>query len=147
MREEGLSIEQFSSLSPVPNFRKWLLTNLDNSIVQSVVRPDRYDSFIDLVENARADLVDSFQSEIVKLCTLYLTEAKRPDSSMECAVGNFHVRNGATLWRINFGANKFDYGMNESLSVMVNYRYYNDKMWRQALDYQTDRTIAISDLI
>ena len=67
------------------------------------MRPDRYDSFIDLVENARADLVDSFQNEIVKLCTLYLTESKRPDNSMECAVGNFHVRNGATLWRINFG--------------------------------------------
>ena len=113
------------------------------------------------MENARADLVDSFQSEIVKLCTLYLTESKRADNSMECAVGNFHVRNGATLWRINFGievwirpwnnlvlgANKFDYGMKESLSVMVNYRYYNDKMWQQALDYQTDRTIAISDLI
>ena len=31
------------------------------------------------------------------------TKEKRPDQSMECAVGNFHIRNGATLWRINFG--------------------------------------------
>jgi len=75
------------------------------------------------------------------------TKEKRPDQSMECAVGNFHIRNGATLWRINFGANKFDYGMRESLSIMVNYRYYFDKMWNQAYNYQTDRTVTCSDLI
>ena len=45
------------------------------------------------------------------------------------------------------GANKFDYGMRESLSIMVNYRYYFDKMWNQAYNYQTDRTVTCSDLI
>ena len=37
--------------------------------------------------------------------------------------------------------------MRESLSIMVNYRYYFDKMWNQAYNYQTDRTVTCSDLI
>jgi len=148
MRSEPAGmVEQFSSLSPVPSYRRWLLANLESDITRSTVSPERYDSFVDLVKNARPDLVESFEHELVELCTYYLTRVKRPDQSMECAVGNFHVRNGATLWRINFGANKFDYGMRESLSIMVNYRYYFDKMWHQAYDYQTDRTVATSELI
>ena len=101
--EPSSMIEQFSSLSPVPAFRRWLMSNMDSEIVRSIISPERYDSFVDLVKNARLDLVDSFEPELVELCTFYLTRVKRPDQSMECAVGNFHVRNGATLWRINFG--------------------------------------------
>lgn len=145
--EPDSTLEQFSSLSPVPNFRRWLQANLDSELIRSTVSPDRYDSFVDLVKSSRVDLVDSFKDELLILCTHYLTKEKRPDQSMECAVGNFHIRNGATLWRINFGANKFDYGMRESLSIMVNYRYYFDKMWNQAYNYQTDRTVTCSDLI
>ena len=87
----------------VPSYRRWLLANLESDITRSTVSPERYDSFVDLVKNARPDLVESFEHELVELCTYYLTRVKRPDQSMECAVGNFHVRNGATLWRINFG--------------------------------------------
>lgn len=101
---------------------------------------------------------------------------KRPDGSTACAVENFHVRNGAVLWRVNFGANMAPYGMDESLSMMVNYRdgkifikklinlsfffksnygsenpifsyYPNDDMWVNALAYQENKTVAISDSI
>ena len=40
-----------------------------------------------------------------------------------CPVGNFHVRNGAEVYRVNFLADKTTRGMSNSLGTMVNYRY------------------------
>ena len=43
------------------------------------------------------------------------------------------------------GANRFEYGLQESLSLMVNYRYYLDDIWTNAHNYQLDRTVPISE--
>lgn len=64
----------------------------------------------------------NFSDSLSNLLLEYLLNEKRPDGSTACAVENFHVRNGAVLWRVNFGANMAPYGMDESLSMMVNYR-------------------------
>lgn len=141
------NLKQFSSLSPVPNFRRWVELNLNSQIIQQKVPHEKMDSFRELVINYNSSLLDLFKAEIESLCKHYLTNVKKTDQSIECAVGNFHVRNGACLWRINFGANRFDYGIRESLSVMVNYRYYMDDMWNNAHNYQIDRTIPTSSLV
>lgn len=141
------NLKQFSSLSPVPNFRRWVEQNLESSIITSIVSRDKHDSFVELVKTGSPSLLDLFKPEVELLCCYYLTRVKKPDKSIECAVGNFHVRNGATLWRINVGANRYDYGFRESLSVMINYRYNLDDMWSNAHNYQIDRTIDVGPLV
>jgi hypothetical protein len=37
-------------------------------------------------------------------------------------VANFHLRNGATLWRLNWLADPSPRGMANSCGIMVNYR-------------------------
>ena len=134
-------------LFSVPNFRRWVEQNLESSIISSIVSHDKHDSFVELVKTRSPSLLDLFKPEVELLCCYYLTRVKKPDNSIECAVGNFHIRNGATLWRINVGANRYDYGYRESLSVMVNYRYNLDDMWSNAHNYQIDRTIDVGPLV
>ena len=87
----------------MPSFRRWLLNNLSNEFVRDTVPTDKWSLFEQLVKSPDAELIDSFEDELIKICTYYLTRAKKPDGTVECSVGNFHIRNGATLWRINFG--------------------------------------------
>merc|ERR1711990_839249 len=143
--ETTINLKHFSSLSPVPSFRRWLMSSLSNEFVRNTVSADKWTVFEQLVKSADPELIDLFETELIKICTYYLTRAKKPDGTVECSVGNFHIRNGATLWRINFGANRFEYGLQESLSLMVNYRYYLDDIWTNAHNYQLDRTVPISE--
>lgn len=142
-------LSQWSSLSPVPQFRAFLekLIAEDPERILKVIPRQDMNTFVELVHSKNAQLLPKFSETLPLLLSDYLLNGKKSDGSVLCAVQNFHVRNGAVLWRINFGANVSDYGMAESLSMMVNYRYYQDQMWANALKYQEDFTITTSELV
>lgn len=65
------------------------------------------------------------------LCTLisidpfihrYLIEEKRRGYAIN-PVANFHIRNGASLWRLNWLANTSPNGLRQSYGIMANYQY------------------------
>jgi len=59
-------------------------------------------------------------------------------------VANFHLRNGASLWRINWLANSTAKGLSESCGLMVNYRYYLDKTLTNSQQYNAEHIIDVS---
>jgi len=154
------NVTQFSSLSPVPGFRRWILKMMDsdqsalgnvkkifeiaNILSVETIGAENYSDFRELVASLDPQLLPKFSNSLPKLLFKYLFAEKGPDNSTVCPVCNFHVRNGAELWRLNFSANTAQYGMSESLSMMVNYRYYTDKMWQNSYDYQVQKIIPIS---
>jgi len=143
------NVTQFSSLSPVPGFRRWILKMMDSdqSALVETIGAENYSDFRELVASLDPQLLPKFSNSLPKLLFKYLFAEKGPDNSTVCPVCNFHVRNGAELWRLNFSANTAQYGMSESLSMMVNYRYYTDKMWQNSYDYQVQKIIPISDSV
>ena len=157
------NVTQFSSLSPVPGFRRWILKMMDsdqsalgnvkkkfeiaNILSVETIGAENYSDFRELVASLDPQLLPKFSNSLPKLLFKYLFAEKGPDNSTVCPVCNFHVRNGAELWRLNFSANTAQYGMSESLSMMVNYRYYTDKMWQNSYDYQVQKIIPISDSV
>lgn len=149
-QSETAKLTQWSSLSPVPFFRKWCENTIetDPKRISDLIDDTNLEKFKLLVKDQKPELAEDFRDSLPNLLLEYLLNEKRPDGSTACAVENFHVRNGAVLWRVNFGANMAPYGMDQSLSMMVNYRYYpNDDMWVNALAYQENKTVAISDSI
>jgi len=44
-------------------------------------------------------------------------------SSFCIVVANFHLRNGAVMWRLNWQADLSVRGLANSCGIMVNYRY------------------------
>ena len=73
----------------MPSFRRWLMSNLSNEFVRNAVPTDKWTLFEQLVKSADPELIDLFENELVKICTYYLTRAKKPDGTVECSVGNF----------------------------------------------------------
>ena len=57
------------------------------------------------------------------------------DHSFVLPVAHFHLRNGASLWRINWLADSSQLGMNRSYGIMVNYKYHLPDIATNANDY------------
>lgn len=60
---------------------------------------------------------------------------------------NFHLRNGAVLWRLNWMADMSSRGVSGSFGIMANYRYYPEQMDLNSKNYIERRTIQISDQV
>lgn len=63
------------------------------------------------------------------------------------SVANFHLRNGATLWRVNWLANTTARGMMESCALMVNYRYYLERTDFNSKQYLGEKTLDIDSQV
>ena len=62
-------------------------------------------------------------------------------------LANFHLRNGAIMWRLNWMADKSARGMNRSYGMMVNYKYDLAQIERNNKQYIIDGIIATSDSV
>lgn len=60
-------------------------------------------------------------------------------------VTNFHVRNGASLWRLNWLADTSPKGLKESFGIMANYQYDLSCMNEYNQDYMLQGIIHYSD--
>ncbi len=60
---------------------------------------------------------------------------------------NFHLRNGAVLWRLNWMGDTSPRGMTSSCGLMVNYRYYLESTLSNSQNYSENQTIAVTQQI
>jgi malonyl-CoA decarboxylase len=107
-------LSHFSTLSPVPGFRRWLAkraaaTNDPEAVLLSHLEADALQG-------------EAMRPLIMRFCATYLT---RRATAQEAAdpVARFHLGNGARLERINWLGNTAPRGIQESFGVMVNYLY------------------------
>ena len=152
LKAELPSLAHFSTLSPVPGFRRWLDRKLRDEGA-GLLRPDEAEALAaasqtapataDAGQDVTADAghliaaatagewwADPARAAILRgpltrLCAAYLT---RPNTGMGGIdpVARFHLGNGARLERINWLGNTSPRGIEESFGLMVNYLYDPD---------------------
>ena len=83
---------------------------------------------------------------LLRSCAFYLYNVKKNGFAFN-AVCNFHIKNGAQIYRINYGADLSDKGLRSSYGMMVNYGYYLNDLDTNCICYLTDKSIRISDLV
>ncbi|KRR16152.1 hypothetical protein CQ14_23815 [Bradyrhizobium lablabi] len=122
LQAEFPQLRRFSTLSPVPGFRRWLGQELT------------CDRDTNLLRDVAADgwWQDPAQSEklrpgLMRLCARYLTRPFVPGSRID-PVARFHLGNGARLERINWLGDTAPRAMAESCGIMVNYLYDHDSI-------------------
>ena len=62
-------------------------------------------------------------------------------------VPHFHLRNGASLWRINWLADSSQLGMNRSYGIMVNYKYHLPDIATNANNYIINGLLPLSSSV
>jgi malonyl-CoA decarboxylase len=124
LQAELPQLKRFSTLSPVPGFRRWLTQPLAEES-----NPD-----VALLPNLARDgwWRDPEQSEplrtaLMRLCATYLTRRPSPGNRID-PVARFHLGNGARLERINWLGNTEFRAIQESFGIMVNYLYDHDSI-------------------
>ena len=152
-------LKQFSTLSPIPGFNKWLRNNQGQALAQlsdeQTKQLNDYCDELGLEANISAllayswqdnqDLSDWLEAPIKQLISHYLTMEKRGQNALD-PVANFHLSNGAKAARLNWRANLSERGLNESAAVMINYIYELDKIESNCVNYVEKGQIA-NDLI
>jgi malonyl-CoA decarboxylase len=119
LRAELPQLTRFSTLSPVPGFRRWLEKRLAAGAEPEIAllaspAMERW-----WQDPSRAE---TLRRPLLRLCATYLTGAAGAMGSAD-PVARFHLSNGARLERVNWLGNVAPRGIEESYGIMVNYLY------------------------
>ena len=134
LASEQPTIKHYSTLSPIPGFRKWLQSTLvQENHKQSPSDPCLWTDLhtvandptqlIAILAQSTSEYTEKIRASLMKYCTRYLYNEKWKGRAIN-QVANFHLKNGAILWRICWLADESIRGLDSSLAMMVNY-YYN----------------------
>jgi malonyl-CoA decarboxylase len=120
LKNELPHLSRFSTLSPVPGFRRWLMKRFASTGDPAAALLAQIETGAGQLDTPVSD--HSLKPLLMHFCAVYLT---RHASTKEPAdpVARFHLGNGARLERINWLGNIAPRGLQESFGIMVNYLY------------------------
>ncbi|KAF9178345.1 hypothetical protein BGZ50_007813 [Haplosporangium sp. Z 11] len=127
LKSEFPQIKTFSTLSPIPGSRKWIVQcqNLRQKLLP-------------WEESIIGQLNQSMQSDDVEV-----QFSKRRHLALNPAA-NFHLRNGACAHRLNWLGDTSSKGMEESFGSMINYLHSLDHIEMNNQQYLQNGTISVS---
>ncbi|XP_037538627.1 malonyl-CoA decarboxylase, mitochondrial [Nematolebias whitei] len=170
LQSEFPHLTQFSSLSPIPGFSSWLQSLLSQyrkegrgsdllseqewrevqQVTDSSPGTPAADSLRKLVitsEWARSERLSTvLEPVLMRLCAWYLYGEKRRGYALN-PVANFHLQNGATIWRLNWRADTSPRGVANSCGIMVNYRYFLNKTSKNSSLYLQNKVVTASEQV
>jgi malonyl-CoA decarboxylase len=124
LQAEFAQLQRFSTLSPVPGFRRWLTQQLaeenkpDATLLPKLARDGWWND---------PEQSERLRAALLRLCATYLTRPALPGNRID-PVARFHLGNGARLERINWLGNTGPRAIDESFGIMVNYLYDHDSI-------------------
>ena len=158
LSREFPKIKIFSTLSPIPGFRRWLdnlpeaelaagFTPEDLAVLPALSKERGLRQVIEEMLAKRNWASDpaisaALQRPLTVLAARYLT-SKRKDGQPLDSVARFHLRNGARLERLNWLGDTSANGMAWSAGLMVNYRYLVDDVEANHEAYMKDGRIIV----
>src|ERR1700716_2581752 len=138
LKAEFPQLKRFSTLSPVPGFRRWLgqrLANGGDPDAALLPELERDGWWNDPAQG------EKLRAPLLRLCARYLT--RQPSIRID-PVARFHLGNGARLERINWLGNSAPRGIQESFGIMVNYLYDRDALNDNHEAFVRDGTVVRS---
>jgi malonyl-CoA decarboxylase len=148
LRHQADHVRTFATLSPLPGFRAWLVAQVEAGALTpaelEALGPGAR-TLVTLVDPSWLQdpaVGDRVRPGIMSAAARYLTTVQ--DGRAVDPVANFHLSNGASLERLDWRANPAPYGIEESLGVMVNYRYDRSKIASNARSYLADGSVSAS---
>jgi malonyl-CoA decarboxylase len=138
LRGEFPQLKRFSTLSPVPGFRRWLTQRLTKDRDDTLLSDVAHDGWWQNPADA-----ERLRPKLMRHCADYLTQRPLSGNRID-PVARFHLGNGARLERINWLGNTRPRGIEESYGIMVNYLYDHDSIEDNHERFVRDGIIARS---
>lgn len=162
-------LKTFSTLSPIPGFRTWLLHRLredadrllsetyDAALSRAAsngAEISAHEALLPLVESpelltepeAAENFGPTLERVLKHLCARYLLEERRGERALD-PVAHFHLSNGARIERLNWLGDPSSQGLSASLGMMVNYRYVLPNVDKNHEAYSSKGTISATTAV
>jgi malonyl-CoA decarboxylase len=136
LKREFPHLRRFATLSPIPEFRRWLEKNAAPELRERIADPAWH----------LGEVPDALEKELLRLCAYYLVKAKEGEEPL-CPVARFHLGNGASLDRLNFLGDSSESGMARSAGLMVNYVYWLAELEKNHERYFRERVVSASPAV
>lgn len=140
-------LSTFVTLSPTPNFARWLTRELKNEHSNVISDSDR--AVLSLMERPHwwtdPEIFGKLQDPLMRLAAYYYLRAKTPAGLPVDAVARFHLGNGARLERINWLADTSEKAVAQACGFMVNYLYDLDDIEKNHETFAEGRTVVASN--
>jgi malonyl-CoA decarboxylase len=145
LRRELPKLENFVTLSPVPDFMRWLkqaddvpVTEEDRPLLENLEKPDWF---------THPELAPQLRSLLEPLAAHYFLKARTPKGRLIDSVARFHLGNGARLERINWLGDLSPKGLRESAGIMVNYLYRLEDIEKNHEAFANDGEVVASSAV
>jgi malonyl-CoA decarboxylase len=139
----------FVTLSPVPNFARWLAAELQAESSLAVSDADR--EVLSLMERPHwwtdPEIFTLLEEPLRSAAAFYYLRAKTLSGLPVDAVARFHLGNGARLERINWLGDTSDKAIAQGHGLMVNYLYDLDDIEKNHETYAEGRTVVASNAV
>jgi len=136
LKREFPHLRRFATLSPIPNFRRWLEKNAPADILARIAEPAWH----------VGEVPEALEKDLLRLCAYYLVRAKEGEEPLD-PVARFHLANGASLERLNWLGDASEQGMARSVGVMANYVYWLAELERNHERYFREHLVSASSAV
>jgi malonyl-CoA decarboxylase len=156
-------LKAFATLSPIPGFRAWLLTEAarGNLLLAAEERAVQalgagFDDDADHVLLRLLDRPDWHQDQrtaaalrepLLRLAARYLLHAHAPSGRAVDPVAHFHLSNGARVERLDWLGDLSAKGLQQSAGIMVNYLYRQGDIEANHEAYRAEGLVAASSAV
>ena len=114
--------------------------------LSSVSHREDHEKSLASVENVNEKLDLALAKFLKRVCAYYLLREKKNGYAFN-SVCNFHLRNGAIIYRVNFGAEVTEKAWTRSYGLMVNYGYMLDEIEMNCVNYLISKNIKTSESV
>jgi len=161
LMDELDNLKTFSTLSPVPGFRRWL-DKLISEGAPKILKPNERKALQAAAGKGKGskgllrdmmnmphwhhddEISEALRAPLMRLCARYLTEEKRGGKGALDPVANFHLSNGASVERINWLGDTAPKGFDQAAGMMVNYLYHLSKIEDNHENYHSKGVVNAS---
>jgi malonyl-CoA decarboxylase len=162
LKAELPNIKLFATLSPVPDFRRWLKTLQPDATYELLGEEGRAEltklartldceaDILRLLERPdwhRDQQLTSVVRPLLERLLFHYFHAARGDGQPVDPVERFHLGNGARIERVNWLADVSEKGFAQAYGFMVNYLYPIKDIEKNHERYATKRKIVISSAV
>jgi len=146
---ENARLQRFVTLSPAPDFARWLdrerkiessnvLSDEDRAALSGLDHPDWW---------RQPELQEAMAEPFLRAAAWYFLRARNGRGLPVDAVARFHLGNGARLERLNWLADMTEKALAQSHGLMVNYLYDLEDIEKNHEAYAESRTVVASNAV
>jgi len=161
LSEDYPHIKTYSTLSPIPLLKKWVISHLEGGcktlckksetekLTKATGETDASKALLKIINTEKwhedKKLIEVAKLPLMRLTLHYLKTAKRKGKTNAFdPVANFHLTNGAEIGQLNWLGDTSEKGFEQSFGIMVNYRYNLSRIIQNHESYMSKGIVSVT---